>query len=73
MKNFVKIMVAAIMATGMAMVLMAHDVNGKAVVCVYFCVGIMTAALLGVFDDNRKRGKTKYGSIRHKYGFRKAA
>ena len=71
MRTFVKMIVAVIVATAVAMVMMANGMNGKAVVCAYFGVGIMTAAILGVFNEERK--VKRFDSIKHRMGYRRAA
>ena len=50
MRTFVKIMVAIIVATGMVLVMAQHGVGFNACTIMYMCVGVMTAAILGVFD-----------------------
>ena len=57
MRTFVKIMVAAIVATGMVLVMAQHGVGFKACTAVYFCVGIMMSAILGVFDSADKSAR----------------
>lgn len=71
MKNFLKMIVAVIVATAVAMVMMANGMNGKAVVCAYFGVGVMMCALLGVFNEERK--VKRFDSIKHRMGYRRAA
>lgn len=76
MRTFLKMIVAIIVATAVAMVMIANGMNGKAVVCAYFGVGIMMSAILGVFgsaDKQARKYRTKYGSIRHRMGYRKVA
>ena len=55
--------VAAIVAVGMACVLIMHDASDNAVICTLFTVGIAVSALLGVYDMPER---TKHDSIRHK-------
>lgn len=57
--------VAAIVAAGMACVLIMHDASDNTVIVTFFCVGIMVSAALGVFDMPER---TKHDSIRHKTG-----
>ena len=74
MKNFVKIMVAVIVATGMVLIMAQHGAGFKACMVVYFCVGIMVSAILGVFNERKREDyRTKYGSIKHRMGYRKVA
>ena len=74
MRTFVKIMVAIIVATCAVLVLAQNGVGFKACTIVYMCVGVMTAAILGVFNERkREEYRTKYGAIRHRMGYRKAA
>lgn len=67
MKNFLKMIVAIIVATAVAMVMIANGMNGKAVVCVYFGVGIMMSAILGVFGSADKQARVK-GRVRSTFG-----
>ena len=48
-----------------------NGMNGKAVVCAYFGVGVMVSALLGVFSEERK--VKRFESIKHRMGYRRAA
>lgn len=66
MKTFLKMIVAAIVAIGMACVLIWHDASDNTVIVTFFCVGIMVSAALGVYDMPAER--TKHDSIRHKTG-----
>lgn len=68
MKTIIKIIVAAIVAAGMAAVLVMHDASDNLAIAVFFGVGIMLCAIFGVFDG--KRDESKYDSIRHKTGRR---
>jgi len=70
MKTIVKILVAAIVATFMACVLMAHGVSDNVVVVVYFCTGILVSAVVGVFDAKRD---TRYRSIDKRADYKRAA
>jgi len=56
-------LIAAIVAMFMALVLVEHGVSTNVVVAVYFCTGILGAALVGVFDAKRD---TRYRSIDNK-------
>lgn len=71
MKNFLKMIVAAIVATGMVLIMAQHGVGFKACMVVYFCVGIMMCAILGVFSEERK--VKRFESIKHRMGYRRAA
>ena len=77
MKNFVKIMVAIIVATGMVLILAQHGAGFKACTIVYMCVGILVSAILGVFDaDNQVRVKGRVKSEKFataRRGYRRAA
>ena len=66
MKTFLKMIVAAIVAVGMAFVLIMHDASDNTVIVTFFCVGIMVSAALGVYDMPAER--TKHDTIRHKTG-----
>lgn len=68
MKTFLKMVVAAIVAAGLACVLIMYGASDNAVIVVLFATGIAVSALLGVFDIPAER--TKYDSIRHKAGIR---
>ena len=72
MKTIIKIIVAAIVAMGMAVVLIMHGASGNTVLSVYFFGAIGICAVLGVFDI-KDRKQSRYDSIRHKMGYRKAA
>ena len=48
-KTFIKIIVAAIVAAGVACVAIANGASDKVVFVTYICVSIIVAALLGVF------------------------
>ena len=50
MKTFLKMIVAAIVAVGMACVAIAHDASDNLVIVTMFTAGIAVSALLGVFD-----------------------
>lgn len=50
MKTIVKTIVAAIVAVGMACVLIMHDASGNLVIVTMFATAIAVAAALGVFD-----------------------
>lgn len=71
MRTFVKMIVAAIVATGMVLIMAQHGVGFKACMVVYFCVGIMMCAILGVFSEERK--VKRFDSIKHRMGYRRAA
>lgn len=60
MKTIIKILVAAIVAAGMVCMMIMHDASDKAVIVTFFCVGIMVAAALGVFDE---RKESKHDSV----------
>ena len=66
MKTFAKMIVAAIVAVGMACVAIAHDASDNLVIVTLFATGIAVSALLGVYDMPTER--TKHDSIRHKTG-----
>ena len=65
MKTFLKMIVAAIVAVGMACVAIAYDASDNLVICTLFATGIAVSALLGVYDMPER---TKHDSIRHKTG-----
>jgi hypothetical protein len=67
MKTIIKMLVATIVAIGMACVLIAADASDNMVIVTFFCVGIMVAAALGVFDE---RERSKHESIKHYDGRR---
>lgn len=58
--------VAAIVAVGMACVAIAHDASDNLVIVTLFATAIAVSALLGVYDMPDER--TKHDSIRHKTG-----
>lgn len=64
-KTIIKIIVAAIVAVGMAFVLIMHDASDNAVIVTMFVTAIAVSALLGVYDMPER---TKHDSIRHKTG-----
>jgi len=66
MKTFAKMIVAAIVAVGMACVTIAHDASDNLVIVTLFATGIAVSALLGVYDMPVER--TKHDTIRHKTG-----
>lgn len=66
MKTFAKMMVAAIVAVGMACVAIAHDASDNLVIVTLFVTAIAVSALLGVYDMPAER--TKHDTIRHKTG-----
>lgn len=66
MKTFLKMIVAAIVAVGMACVLIMHGASDNMVIVTLFATGIAVSALLGVYDMPAER--TKHDSIRHKTG-----
>lgn len=68
MKTFAKMMVAAIVAAGLACVLIMYGASDNAVIVTLFATGIAVSALLGVFDMPAER--TKHDSIRHYDGRR---
>lgn len=68
MKTFAKMIVAAIVAVGMACVAIAHDASDNLVIVTLFATGIAVSALLGVYDMPAER--RKHDSIRHKAGIR---
>ena len=59
MKTFLKIMVAAIVAMGMAFVLIKHNASDNVVLSVTLFGGIAMATLLGVFDSADKSARVK--------------
>jgi hypothetical protein len=77
MRTFVKIMVAVIAATGAVLVLAQHGVGFKACTIVYMFVGVMTAAIQGVFNERKQvrvNGRVKsekFATARR--GYRRAA
>ena len=72
MKTFAKIILAAIVAVGMACVAIANDASDNLVICTLFATGIAVSALLGVYDMPAER--TKHDSIRpHRRDYRQAA
>ena len=50
MKTFLKMIVAAIVAVGMACVAIVNDASDRLVIVTYFATAIGVAAVLGVFD-----------------------
>jgi len=62
MKTFLKMIVAAIVAVGMACVAIANDASDNLVIVTLFATGIAVSALLGVYDMPAER--TKHDSIR---------
>ena len=73
MKTFAKMIVAAIVALGMACVLIWHDASDRAVIVTYFTVAIAVSAVLGVFDVNERKERTMHQSIKDAARYRKAA
>lgn len=69
MRTFLKTIAAIIVAAFMSGVLIVADASDNAVIVTFFCVGIMAAAMLGVFDE-KKRKDTEHESIRHYDGRR---
>lgn len=65
MKTFLKMIVAAIVAVGMACVLIMHDASDNLVIVTMFATAIAVSGLLGVYDMPER---TKHDSIRHKTG-----
>ena len=63
MKTIIKIIVAAIVAMGMACVLIWNDASDNAVIVTYFCVALMVSAILGVFDI-KERKDAKHTTIK---------
>ena len=76
-KTFVKIMVAAIVATCMVLVMAQNGAGFKSCMVVYFCVGVMVSAILGVFSERKQvrvNGRVKsekFATARR--GYRRAA
>lgn len=66
MRTFLKMIVAAIVALGMACVLVMHDASFNAIIVTYFTVAIMVCAVLGVFDI-RDNAKTRHMNLRDAY------
>ena len=78
MRTFVKIMVAIIVATGMVLIMAQHGAGFKACSIVYMSVGVMTAAILGVFDADKSarvkgRVKSEKFATAARRGYRRAA
>ena len=73
MKTFLKMIVAAIVAVGMACVLIAHDASDSAVITTFFCTAIMVAALLGVFDMSAQKRNMKHTSVKDAARYSQAA
>lgn len=72
-KTIVKIIVAAMVAMGLAVVLMMHDASDNAVLSVYFFGAIGVCAVLGVFDI-KERKDAKHTNIKDATrNYRKAA
>jgi len=65
MKTILKIIVALVVAMIMMVVLIMHDVNGNAVISVFFFGGIGMCAVLGVFDVrvNKKQSNRTIGGV----------
>ena len=57
MKTFQKMIVAAIVAVGMACVAITHDASDNLVIVTLFATGIAVSALLGVFDIKERNSK----------------
>lgn len=65
MKTIIKIIASAAIAVGAGVVLSGHDdVSDNLIVCTVVCIGIMVAAIMGVFDEPAKREDIKHDSIR---------
>ena len=65
MKTIIKIIASAAIAVGAGVVLSGHDdVSDNLIVCTAACIGIMVAAIMGVFDWPAKREDIKHDSIR---------
>lgn len=64
MKTIIKIIASAAIAVGAGVVLSGHDVSDNLIVCTAACIGIMVAAIMGVFDEPAKREDIKHDSIR---------
>jgi len=62
MKTFLKMIVAAIVAVGMACVLIMHGASDNLVIVTLFATGIAVSALLGVYDMPAER--TKHTSLK---------
>ena len=73
MRTFVKIMVAAIVAMGMMCVLIAYDASDNVCLMGYVATAIAMFGVLGVFRVPARKERGNFGTIKHKYGIRKAA
>lgn len=73
MKTIVKILVAAIVAMGMACVLIMHGVSGRMAMSVYLFVALALCAIMGVFDERKPKERGNFGSIRHRDDYQRAA
>ena len=67
-KTFLKMLVAAIAAMGLACALIAYDATGNAIIVSYLCVAIGVAAVLGAFDvQERKERKADKKTLPQNY------
>lgn len=71
MKTLAKMIVAAIVALGMACVLIWHDASDRAVIVTYFFGAIAVSAVLGVYDVKERKADERHMTI--KRGYRDAA
>ena len=65
--------VSAVVAAVVSLLVFAKCENEMAFIATFFCVGILVATLLGAFDMPFEEKQSKFDSIRHKHGVRRAA
>ena len=70
MKTFLKMIVAAIVATGMVCVLIAADASDNVCLVGYVATAIAMCGVLGVFREPAKREELQRNSMRHRIGGR---
>ena len=58
-KTFLKMLVAAIAAMGLACALIACDATDNEIIVGSFCAAIGVAAVLGVFDVQERKGRER--------------
>ena len=69
-KFIVKILIATIVAMGMACVAIWCDASDNTVLCTLFFGAALVALALGAFDEPEREEPTKHGSIKHYDGRR---
>lgn len=73
MKRMFLTLVAAIVAMGMAAVLIMHGASDRVVIGVYLFGSVGLMAVLGVFDVDEPRGKCRHMTIAEGLRWRKTA